>query len=301
MNKAIAALCALIAGCSFGVGGAISQVIRSHGFEVMHVILSQTIVGVIVLGILLVVKFRQSIPLKDTVKLAVLGMVDVLASICYFFAIDMLSVGTTVALQFQYVWMTVAFVAIADRRMPGKWTLVSSVLIIAGSLMGSGLVDEAMAGAVTMDPLGLLLALGCALFYASFIFFNGRIATEFEPVPRAFYQTCGSLLAVVIAYFAMGTPPCDVVTLAPWGILMGFVMCVIPILFIVIASTNLDGGLVSILTSSELPMAVFSGYIILNETVTPLVIVGVVVILGSIALAQLDNRDGGAATVEEAL
>ena len=82
MNKAIAALCALIAGCSFGVGGAISQVIRSHGFEVMHVILSQTIVGVIVLGILLVVKFRQSIPLKDTVKLAVLGMVDVLASIC---------------------------------------------------------------------------------------------------------------------------------------------------------------------------------------------------------------------------
>ena len=46
MNKGLAALLALIAGCTFGVGGAISQIIRSHGYEVMHVILSQTIAAV---------------------------------------------------------------------------------------------------------------------------------------------------------------------------------------------------------------------------------------------------------------
>jgi len=290
MNKGVAALCALIAGCSFGLGGAISQIIRSHGFEVMHVVLAQTVAGLIMLGILLIVKYRQRIPRAEIAKLVVLGMVNVLAGICYFFAIDMLSVGATVAIQFQYVWIVVLFVSIADRAMPGKWTLISSVLIIIGSLLGSGMADELLAGQLTMSPIGLLLALGCALFYASFIFFNGRIATEYNPVPRAFYQTCGSLVTVVIAFFAMGTPACDIAQLAPWGLLMGLVMGVIPILFIVIASTNLEGGLVSILTSSELPMAVFSGYLLLQETVTPLIVVGVVIILASIALAQLDNR-----------
>ena len=290
MNKGVAALCALIAGCSFGLGGAISQVIRSFGFEVMHVVLSQTVAGALILGALCLFKFRQAIPPKEIAKLVVLGMVNVCAGICYFFAIDLLSVGTTVAIQFQYVWIVVLFAAIADRAMPGPWTLVSAVLIVFGSLLGSGMVDELLTGTMTMDPLGLLLALACALFYASFIFLNGRIAVDYHPVPRAFFQTIGSLITVTIAFFALGTPPCDIAQLAPWGILMGLIMGVVPILFIVIASTNLEDGLVSILTSSELPMAVISGYLILNETVTPLVIVGVVVIMGSIALAQLDNR-----------
>ena len=298
MNKAIAALCAFIAGCSFGLGGAMSQVIKAQGFEVMHVMLSQTIAGVAILGILVLVKFKQAIPVKEVVKLVALGMVNVIAGIFYYFAIDILSVGTTVAIQFQYVWIVVVFVSIADRKAPGKWTLVSAILIIVGSLLGSGLVDEVIAGGVSMDPLGILLALGCAVVYASFIFLNGRVAIDFDPVPRTFFQTCGSLLTVLITYCVLGTPSCNFVQLAPWGVLMGLIMCVIPILFIVIASTNLDGGLVSILTSSELPMAVLSGCILLQETVTPLVIVGVVVILGSIALAQLDNR-GGETTVSK--
>ena len=291
MNKGVAALCALVAGCSYGVGGALSQIVKSQGFEVMHVVLAQTVAGVCILGVLFAVKFRQRIPRSDIAKLVMIGVASAIASICYFFAIDLLSVGATVAIQFQYVWMVVLFVGIADRKMPGRWTLISSALIIVGSVLGSGMADELLSGRFTMDPLGLVLALGCALFYAASIFFNGRIATQFNPVPRAFYQACGGLATVAFTFVAMGTLACDVMRLAPWGLVMGLVMCVIPVLSIVIASTNLDGGLVSILTSSELPMAVLSGFLLLRETVTPLIVIGVAVILGAIALAQLDNRD----------
>lgn len=291
MNKGLAALLALIAGCTFGVGGAISQIIRSHGYEVMHVILSQTIAAVVILGILVAVKVGYTIPRKDTIKLFFVGVVNSVTAVFYFFAIDILSVGTTVAIQFQYVWIVVVFASIADRARPGKWTTISALLIIVGSALGSGLVDELMAGRVVMDPLGLVLALLCALSYALFIFLNGRVAVEHDAVQRTFTQMCGGLLTSVIFFFAMGTGPCDVIGLIPWGVLMSLVMCVVPILFIVIASTNLESGLVSILTSSELPFAVFSGFVLLGETVTPLVVAGVVIILGAIALAQLDNRE----------
>lgn len=141
-----------------------------------------------------------------------------------------------------------------------------------------------------MNSTGLVLALLCAVCYAAFIFLNSRIAVEYAAVPRSFYQVLGALIALLIILPFMHVDSCDVIGLVPWGILMGLLMGVLPIVFIVAASSNLPSGLVSILTSSELPMAVVAGHIILGETVTPLIVLGVVLICGSIALAQLDNR-----------
>lgn len=50
------------------------------------------------------------------------------------------------------------------------------------------------------------------------------------------------------------------------------------------------GGLRAILTSTELPVAVLAGALLLGEKVTPLIAGGVVIIVGAIALAQLDDR-----------
>lgn len=46
----------------------------------------------------------------------------------------------------------------------------------------------------------------------------------------------------------------------------------------------------AILTSTELPVAVLAGALLLGEKVTPLIAVGVVVIVGAIALVQLVDR-----------
>ena len=67
-------------------------------------------------------------------------------------------------------------------------------------------------------------------------------------------------------------------------------MSIIPVLFIVVANSLISGSLTAVLTSSELPMAVFAGFILLHENVTSLIVFGVVVILGAILLAQLDNK-----------
>lgn len=50
------------------------------------------------------------------------------------------------------------------------------------------------------------------------------------------------------------------------------------------------GRLVAILTSTELPVAVLAGALLLGEKVTPLIAGGVVVIVGAIALVQLVDR-----------
>ena len=67
---------------------------------------------------------------------------------------------------------------------------------------------------------------------------------------------------------------------------MGLIMSVIPVLCIVGSSTVLPGGIVAILTSTELPAAVLAGVILFREPVTPLVVVGVVLILASVAITE---------------
>ena len=58
----------------------------------------------------------------------------------------MLSVSAAVAIQFQYVLITVLFQAVFERKLPGKWTVLSAVLIVVGTFFGSGMADEALSG-----------------------------------------------------------------------------------------------------------------------------------------------------------
>lgn len=67
---------------------------------------------------------------------------------------------------------------------------------------------------------------------------------------------------------------------------MAVVMSILPVLCIVGASLRLPSGIVAVLTSTELPAAVVAGVLLLGETVTPLVIAGVVMILAGVALSE---------------
>lgn len=289
-GKTFAVVLALLAGTSYGIGGALSQIVASAGFSVMQVCFGQYVFAVIILGVLVVLKYQPGMSPKEIVQLIILGAASSISAFTYYLAIDMLSVSAAVAIQFQYVWIAVVFQIIFERKLPGKWTILSAALIVAGTFFGSGMADEILAGGLTMSPLGLLCAAICAVFYALFIYMNGRIAVDHHPVPRTFFEVIGGMILVSLLMPLNGGFTFNFITLAPWGILMGIVMSVIPVLFIVAASSRLSGGLVAILTSTELPMAVLAGALILGETTTPLIIGGVCIILTAIALAQLDGH-----------
>ena len=289
-GKASAAVLALLAGASFGVGGAISQVVASLGFSVMQVCFGQYVFALAILGVLVAVRFRPSVSAKEAVQLITLGAVSCVSSLSYYLAIDMLSVSAAVAIQFQYVWIVVVFQAVFDRKLPGKWTVASAALILAGTFFGSGMADEVFSSGIDMSPAGLLFAIVCAVFYALFIYLNGRVAIEHHPVTRTFFEVIGGAVLILALMPFNGGFAFDFIALAPWGVVMGVVMSVVPVLCIVVASNKLSGGLVAILTSTELPVAVLAGALLLGEKVTPLIAGGVVIIVGAIALAQLDDR-----------
>lgn len=276
----------IAAGASYGIGGAISKIVGQGGHTVMHVVMVQFICALLVLCVLTLFSRKPSLSLKSVIKLVVLGAVSTISSITYYMAIDLLSVSSAVALQFQYVWITVVFQSIADRKVPSKVVLLAVVMVIFGTLFSSGLADEFISGTFTADPLGVVFALICALFYAIFIFFNGRIAADQPAVPRTLVMVLGGFIVALFCGGDLFWDTGELIELLPGGLVLGLVMSVIPVLCIVGSSAVLPGGIVAILTSTELPAAVLAGVILFSEAVTPLVVVGVVLILVSVAITE---------------
>ena len=285
-KKVLAGLMGIAAGASYGLGGAVSKIVGQGGYTVMHMVMAQFVCALLVLCVLTLFTKKPSFSLKIIIKLVVLGAISTISSITYYMAIELLSVSSAVALQFQYVWITVVFQAISDRKLPSKGVLLAVLMVIFGTLFSSGLADEFISGTFTADPLGIVFALICALFYAIFIFFNGRIAPEQPAIPRTLVMVLGGFIVSLFCGGDLFFNPQEMISLLPGGMALGLIMSVIPVLCIVGASNALPGGIVAILTSTELPAAVLAGFIIFSEPVTPLVLIGVVLILVSVAITE---------------
>lgn len=289
-GRIIAMLLAFVAGASYGVAGAVSRLVAQQGFTVSQIVVAQTWSAVIMLGILVLAKFRPHMKAKEILQLMGVGCLLILSGYCYYTAISMLTVGTAVAIQFQYVWIVVVIAAIVDRKRPTKWVVLSSVLIIFGTLFASGMAGEVIDnGGLLMNPVGLLVAACCAISYSLFIFLNGKVAVEHHPVTRSFFMMAGGvvLASVLCPGFYLGE--CDVVAIIPGGIVMGLISSVAPCICLAASSSKLPGSLVAILTSSELPFAVLAGFLMFGEAVTPLVSFGVVLILCAIVLSEMGS------------
>ena len=289
-GRMMAAAFALAAGTSYGFGGAVSQVVKSQGFEIIHIMVAQYATAAVILGVLVLVRFRAKVAGGDVLRLFGVGALAAISVFGYYFAIDVLSVGQAIAMQFQYVWIAVVIQSVLDRIVPGKWVVVSALLIIFGTVFGSGLADELLSGGVSMNPVGVAAAMLCAVANAFFIVMNGRTATEYPPVVRTFFMTIGSLLVALAVLPFVAKGPCDIVALIPGGTAMGLIMTVVPVLCIASAAMRLPGGLLAILTSSELPMGVIAGCLLLGETTTPFKAFGIAVIFASIVLSNVEPR-----------
>ena len=100
----------------------------------------------------------------------------------------------------------------------------------------------------------------------------------------------GRMMAAAFALAALPfvvKGPCNIVAFIPGGTAMGLIMTIIPVLRIASAAIRLSGGLLAILKSSELPMGVIAGCLLLGETTTPFKAFGLVIISASIVLSNV--------------
>ena len=207
------------------------------------------------------------------------------SSVTYYLAIDSLTVGQGVASEFQYVWMAMIAQAIMDRKAPRFKTIILMFVLVAGSLLGSGLADElAGTGIVSVNPQGIEFGFASAAFYALFLVLNGLVAPTQPVVSRTFVMAAAGCVVLLTFSCLRGLGTDMLAASALPGLVQGLCMVVGPLSLFGIAVRGISGEAAAVLAAVELPVAVITGAIVLGTPVSPFMVVGVVLICLGVSL-----------------
>lgn len=268
-------------GCCYGVLSTFVKLAYSAGFSAPEVTGAQYFFGTMLIWIVFLFSKKGKLTIKQVVILLLSGIPFGLTSLFYYQSLKTLDASLAIIFLFQFVWIGTIFDWVFYKKKPSKEKLVS----IAVLLIGSSLAANIISGKISVLPWeGTFWGLSASLMFTTFIFLSGSIEKDTPPVLKSALLSTGALIVVYTLY-----PPTFLfefsvlVGLVPFGVFLGLFGVALPPLLFSIGMPHVGPGLGTILTASELPVAVIMSSIILSEFVSWPQWIGVLLILCGIA------------------
>lgn len=279
------ALIVFIGGCSYGALSTFVKLAYSAGFTVTEVTGSQYLLGTLLVWIVALFSKKKKLALPQISKLLLSGIPLGLTGVFYYHSLQTLQASLGIIFLFQFVWIGSLFEWIFYKKAPTNGKVVSIGILIIGSILAAGIIAKG-GGAITWQ--GTVWGLLSALTYTSFIFLSSSVEKDTPPVQKSALLATGGLITVLLLF-----PPTDLFHLpvlmgvAPYGLFLGLFGVALPPLLFSIGMPHIGPGLGTILTASELPVAVILSSLVLAEDVSSSQWIGVILILGGIVAGNV--------------
>ncbi|MEF8757568.1 MAG: DMT family transporter [Halobacteriales archaeon] len=210
-----------------------------------------------------------------------LGVVYTAMTVLFFASLRHLTAGLAVILLFTYP----AFVFVLSVRFLDEIVTRRTVAALALALAGVALASASdVAGG---EPVGVALAMGAAVCYA--IYTTGSRAVVDEVTPSGLLV--GVLLGTTASMILWGASTAGLALPAvprEWGVTLGLALfgTVVPLLLFYEGVERLAASRVSVVSTAEPVVTVTLGVLLLDEPLTPAVVVSGVLVLGGALLVQ---------------
>lgn len=290
---------AVVAAATFGMSGAFIKPLLESGWSPVAAVTARALVGGLVLlpFALVAVRGRWAAVWRGRWRLLGMALIGVAGTqVLYFAAIQRIPVGTGILVEYLAPVLLVAVAWVRTRRAPRAVVLVGSAVAVGG------LVLVVSPGGGGLDPVGLGLAVlamaGCAAFYV----IAARPSDGLPPVALA----SGGLLLGAVALAAVGATGLLPVTVSfsdvplfghpeAWWVpllIVGVVATAIAYASSITATELLGSRLASFTGLLEVVAATLYAWLLLGEQLSPLQLLGGLLILGGIALVRADRGPG---------
>ena len=289
-------LLVLAGGCCYGILSTIVKLAYAKGYTFTDVVMSQYFSGWAILGILLLTltalghrkkagPVRLQIPsLRRAGTLLLTGAVTCSVCLFYYLSLETTPASVAVVLLFQFTWIGVILESIAERRLPSRTSVTAVLILLIGTLLAGGVLGTEL----SLTAIGVGAGLLCAFCYAVFIFLSGRIEPQMHPVNRSFWIVSCALFVLLCVlsprYFTSGMVISDIWV---YGAVLGLFGACLPVLFYAVGTPKISTGAATILSSAELPVAIITSVIVLQEAVSWVQWMGVACIFAGIAYPHL--------------
>lgn len=288
MNKKLAPVFVILAGCFWGSIGIFVRRLNALGLGSMEIVESRSAItgGILLLALLLFRRDLLRIRLRDLWCFAGGGLLSVVFfNYCYFRAIQLSSLSTAVILLYTSpLFVTLFSVLLFRERLTGR-KVFCLLLAVGGCALASG------GGGVTLPV--LLLGLGSGVGYALYSIFS-RFALQkgYHPLTVTTYIFLfaglgGAFLADVPKIFALAGQGLDKLGFL---LLTALVTTILPFLLYTTGLSAMENSVAAVLVSIEPAVATVIGVLCFDELPDALGWLGVALVLTALALLNLPAR-----------
>ena len=208
---------------------------------------------------------------------------------CYFNAIAIMDLSTAAILLYTAPSIVMILSLFLFRERITVKKVIALVLAFAGCCLVSGITG----GTQSLTVRGLLFGLGSGVGYALYsIFARFALDRGYKSNTINFYSC---LLAALGAALIWNPAPAAHAMFASWGsfgfcVLAGLVTCYLPYFLYTYGLTGLETGKASILASVEPVVATLIGILVFHETLTPVALAGILLVLAAVVLLNLKTK-----------
>ncbi|MBG6213838.1 MAG: DMT family transporter [Cryobacterium sp.] len=282
---------AVIAAVSFGTSGALVKPMLEAGWSPTAAVTARALTAGFVLLPLALISLRGRWAVLWLGRWRVLGMglVGVACTqLAYFAALQTIPVSTALLIEFLAPLILVAFVWVTTKRMPRRTVLIGSTLAVAGLVLviGPGALQA-------VDPVGVVFAFAAAIACAVFFVVAARPAQGLPPIALAAFGLLvgGAALGLLgstglLAFTASFTDLSLLGAQVSWWVpllALAIISTAIAYAAGITAAGALGSRLASFLGLLEVIFASLFAWLLLGELLTPLQLLGGLLILGGIA------------------
>ena len=278
--------------CCFGILSTFVKVAYQEGYTTGDISGSQACFGMMVLWIFYLlrqpaVSGTAEKPRTASWKVMLAGTSIGLCTHLYYLSVQWIPASVAIIFLMQFTWIGLLLEWLIYDKRPSLLQGVAALLIMAGTIMASGLSIQHK---VALPLKGVLLALASATVYGVYVVASGRIGNDLPALKKSALTMTGSTIAI----FLVATPaflftPEILGGLAKWAIFLGLFGTIIPPLLFAAGIPRTGVILSALLMTAELPVAVIMARLVLHEQISLMQWFGVVLMLFAMALPPLQQ------------
>ena len=287
----VAPLLVLIAGVCWGLIGLFSNSLAAVGISAIQITFIRNSLSTVLLGVILLFAQRSllKIRLKDIWMFLGTGIVSIaFFNICYFACIQECNLSIAAILLYTAPCFVVVLSAILFKERLNAVKIAALVLAFVGCLFVVGLIG----GEIRLSILGILLGFGSGIGYALYSIFARVALRRYTPWTVMFYTFLFAALSLVffanpeeLMLQAINNSSVFIAMIALAG-----VSTLLPFACYTVGLTYMETGKASIMAFIEPLVATIVGVSVFHDSLTPLHIVGMVLIVVAVALLNMKQR-----------
>jgi drug/metabolite transporter (DMT)-like permease len=274
----------LLGGTLYGTMSSFVKLAYRSGYHAAEISFYQALFSAVILCIFAVFSFKKNnvrLSLRDYVEILFAGFAIGMTNYLEYASLAYIPASLAVILLMQYTWIDILIEWIVFHRKPLTVEIVIVIFVLIGTALAGRLFEIEK---FQFSLVGITLAIGSSFTYALYIVLNSRARKEIGWQFKSTYIMLGSSICIFAvnapAIIAWNYMSCNFIA---WELFLAIVGTAIPTALFAVSLPRIGAGVSGILMTVELPVAVICAFIILNEHISALQVLGVVIMLASIA------------------